>query len=73
LALVAGAVVVALLNGLLLFQYQLFLKGWRDIAPYPDSPWRLWIERFLVPMRVLARCSADDARLRGVGVTCSAA
>ena len=55
LALVAGVVVVALLNGLLLFQYQLFLKGWRDIAPYPDSPWRLWIERFLVPMRVLAR------------------
>ena len=55
LALVAGVVVVALLNGLLLFQYQLFLKGWRDIAPYPDSPWRLWIERFLVPLRVAAR------------------
>ena len=55
MTLVAGVVLVVLLNGLLLFQYQLFLKGWRDIAPYPDNAWSLWIERFLVPMRFLGR------------------
>jgi len=55
MAIVAAVVVVVLLNGLLLFQYQLFLKGWRDIAPYPDNAWSLWIERFLVPMRFLGR------------------
>ena len=55
MTLVAGVVLVVLLNGLLLFQYQLFLKGWRDIAPYPDNPWSLWVERFLVPMRFLGR------------------
>jgi len=40
-------------NLLLLLQYQLFLKGWRDLAPYPDDLWSLWIERFLVPLRLL--------------------
>jgi hypothetical protein len=52
LAIVALLVVT---NGLLLFQYQLFLKGWRDIAPYPDDLWNLWLARFVVPFRVLAR------------------
>lgn len=51
---VAVAVVVAF-NMLLLFQYQVFLKGWRDIAPYPDDLWGLWVARFVVPVRVLAR------------------
>jgi len=55
MTLVAGVVLVVLLNGLLLFQYQLFLKGWRDIASYPDNTWSLWIERFLVPIRFLGR------------------
>jgi hypothetical protein len=50
----AVALVVAL-NLLLLFQYQLFLKGWRDVAPYPGDPWNLWIARFVVPVRFLAR------------------
>jgi hypothetical protein len=42
-------------NGLLLFQYQVFMKGWRDLAPYPDTFRALWIERFLVPFRAAAR------------------
>jgi hypothetical protein len=40
-------------NLLLMFQYQLFLKGWRDLAPYPDDLWSLWGARFVVPFRLL--------------------
>lgn len=43
------------LNGLLLFQYQVFMKGWRDIAPYPRGFVDLWLTRFVVPFRVLGR------------------
>jgi hypothetical protein len=50
---IVGAIVV--LNGLLLFQYQVFLKGWRDIAPYPRGLYGLWAARFVVPFRVAAR------------------
>lgn len=54
--LLAGLVVVAVtLNGLLLFQYQLFMKGWRDLSPYPRGWYGLWLARFWVPLRVLAR------------------
>jgi hypothetical protein len=52
-AAVAGVPIA--LNMLLLFQYQVFMKGWRDIAPYPQGAWNLWIERFLVPLRVASR------------------
>ena len=48
------AVVVAL-NLLLLFQYQLFLKGWRDIAPYPRGAYGLGVARFVVPFHALGR------------------
>ena len=48
------AVVVAL-NLLLLFQYQLFLKGWRDIAPYPRGAYGLVVARFVVPFHALGR------------------
>ena len=54
-ALAAIALVVIGLNGLLLFQYQIFMKGWRDIAPYPDTFRGLWLERFVVPFRVAGR------------------
>jgi hypothetical protein len=53
--LAAAAGVAVGLNELLLFQYQVFMKGWRDIAPYPDTFRGLWVERFLVPFRVLGR------------------
>jgi hypothetical protein len=53
----AVAMVVGL-NLLLLLQYQLFLRGWRDIAPYPDTLHGLWLARFVVPLRLLARLAA---------------
>jgi hypothetical protein len=62
-ALVAGwrrraftVAVVALaiaLNVLLLFQYQMFLKGWRDLAPYPRGAYGLVVARFVVPFRMV--------------------
>ena len=48
-------VVMMGLNALLLFQYQVFMKGWRDIAPYPRGFTDLWLMRFVVPFRVLGR------------------
>lgn len=51
---VAVAILIGL-NGLLLFQYQVFMKGWRDIAPYPQGLVDLWLTRFVVPFRVLGR------------------
>ncbi|MBK5298592.1 MAG: hypothetical protein JJE40_15675 [Vicinamibacteria bacterium] len=47
--------VVVVLNLLLLFQYQMFLKGWRDIAPYPNGAYGLGVARFVVPFHVLGR------------------
>jgi hypothetical protein len=50
---VVGVTTAAIaLTCLLLFQYQLFLKGWRDIAPYPRGIYGLGIARFVVPFRV---------------------
>ncbi len=50
---VAGALVTA--NVLLLLQYQLFMKGLDEIAPYPYEWFDLWFARFIVPFRMLAR------------------
>lgn len=47
--------VVVALNLLLLFQYQMFLKGWRDIAPYPRGAYGLAVARFIVPFNALGR------------------
>jgi hypothetical protein len=53
-SMVVGFATVAIaLNCLLLFQYQLFLKGWRGVAPYPRGVYGLRIARFVVPVRVL--------------------
>ena len=52
-ALLTGALVAA--NALLLFQYELFMKGYRTIAPYPHGPVDMWLTRFVVPVRVLAQ------------------
>ena len=41
-------------NLLFLFQYQLFMRGFRDIvATYPDDLWAVFIERFVVPFKLL--------------------
>ncbi|MEZ5318023.1 MAG: hypothetical protein R2752_11535 [Vicinamibacterales bacterium] len=52
-AAVVAALVVA--NGLLLVQYQTFMKGLRDVAPYPEGGFGLWVARFVVPARLIAR------------------
>lgn len=35
---------------LLLVQYQAFMHGLRDVAPYPRGAWNLWLARFVVPI-----------------------
>lgn len=47
----AAGLVLIVMNGLLLFQYQLFMKGLQAVAPYPSGGFDLWIARFLVPLR----------------------
>jgi hypothetical protein len=49
---VAGVGVLLVLNGLLLLQYQVFMKGLTDIAPYPAGA-GLWFDRFIVPVRLV--------------------
>jgi len=48
---IAALFVVA--NGLLLLQYQLFMKGLAAIAPYPGEWFSMWLARFVVPLRLL--------------------
>jgi hypothetical protein len=51
LALVSGAVVAH--TFLLLVQYQAFLKGLRQLVPYPDTAYGLWVARFRAPFDLL--------------------
>lgn len=42
-------------NVLFLLQYQLFMRGFTNIvAEYPDGLWAVFIERFLVPFKLLS-------------------
>ena len=42
-------------NVLFLLQYQLFMRGFTDIvAEYPNDLWAVFIDRFLVPFRLVA-------------------
>jgi hypothetical protein len=45
---------LAVAHGLLLLQYQLFMKGLDGIAPYPHGGYDMWVVRWLVPFRVIA-------------------
>jgi hypothetical protein len=45
---------LAACNLLLLLQYQVFMKGRPDLAPYPHGWVDMWLTRFLVPVRVFA-------------------
>jgi hypothetical protein len=51
LVVVAGLVVA---NGLLLVQYEAFMKGLTTLAPYPREWFDMWLARFIVPFRLLA-------------------
>jgi hypothetical protein len=48
---IAGAVVAGY-SLLLLVQYQAFMHGLRQIAPYPEGFFNLWLARFVVPFRL---------------------
>ncbi len=50
----ATVAVLVALNLLLLFQYQLFMKGLHAIAPYPRGWFDLWLARLVVPFRLLS-------------------
>ena len=52
-ALAVFATVVIVHTGLLLLQYQLFMHGSRDLAPYPEGAYGLWLARFIVPFSLL--------------------
>jgi hypothetical protein len=43
------------LNGLLLVQYQTFMHGLRDVAPYPKGWYGLYGARFVVPLTIARR------------------
>ncbi len=47
--------VFVFLNFLLLLQYQIFMHGWRSLAPYPRGFYGLVVARFMVPLELLAR------------------
>jgi hypothetical protein len=46
--------VLVVMNGLLLVQYEAFMKGLTTLAPYPRGWFDMWVARFVVPFRLLA-------------------
>lgn len=52
---VAVVAAVVAFTWLLLFQYEVFMKGYTTLAPYPKGAYHFWIDRFVVPFRVLAQ------------------
>lgn len=47
-----AAVFLIVSNVLFMAQYQLFMRGYRDIAAYPTTATQVLLERFLVPWRL---------------------
>jgi hypothetical protein len=50
---VAVIVVLGTLNWLLLLQYQIYMKGLPELAAYPQGWFAMWLERFIVPWRLV--------------------
>ena len=50
---VGVVVAFVLTNALLLLQYQVFMKGRGDLAPYPSGWVDMWVTRFVVPLRLV--------------------
>ena len=42
-------------NVLFLFQYQLFMRGMRDLVPYPETARQVFLDRLCLPWQVLWR------------------
>ena len=47
-------------NLLFLFQYQVFMKGFPGLAPYPMTARQVFVDRFVVPWRVVAYWLGPD-------------
>ena len=55
-ALVAWFSVAAIAYNLLfLFQYQLFMRGMRDLVPYPETARQIFVDRLWLPFQLLLR------------------
>jgi hypothetical protein len=42
-------------NVLFLFQYQLFMRGMRDLVPYPETAKQVFLDRLWLPFQLLWR------------------
>ena len=49
----AGALALIVYNGLFLLQYQLFMRGYRDLSPYPTTVKQILIDRLLLPFKLI--------------------
>jgi hypothetical protein len=54
-AVAAITAVLAASNLLLLVHYEVFMLGHTSLVSYPDNWYTLWVERFTLPFRLLAR------------------
>ena len=54
-AVAAITAVLAASNLLLLLHYEVFMLGHTSLVSYPDNWYTLWVERFTLPFRLLAR------------------
>jgi hypothetical protein len=50
---ISVGLVLTLLNGLFLLQYELALKGLEQIAPYPNGWFDMYVARLLVPFKLI--------------------
>ena len=48
-----ASVALIVYNLLFLFQYQLFMRGLEQVAPYPDTFQTFFVERLIVPVRLV--------------------
>ena len=55
----AGALALILYNGLFLVQYQLFMRGYRDLAPYPTTVKQILVDRLILPVTLVRRWLDD--------------
>jgi hypothetical protein len=50
-----GAVALLAYNLLFVLQYQLFMRGFHDLAPYPSTVRQVFFDRLILPWRLLER------------------
>lgn len=55
----AGALALVVYNGLFLLQYQLFMRGYRDLVPYPTTVKQILVDRLTLPFTLIGRWLGD--------------